>query len=268
MEPLKMKHLISLFVTLITLGGCTLSAQSTENTDSLRVLMIGNSYTFYNNMPSMLDTIASTQGKLLSITTVTKGGQTLAGHLQNDRLHHLLRQGAWDYVVIQEQSTNPAMPTDYVRREVYPAAHTIDSLVKVSSPQAKVVFYMTWGHKNGYRKAMPQYPLINTYQGMYHRLVTSYLEMTYDNNAICAPVGIAWNTVRTQRPKLTMYKKDDYHPTRRGSYLIANVLYMTMFPEPYHSDYTAGLPTETADYLQQVAISTVQDNAPILTIAQ
>ena len=57
-----------------------------------------------------------------------------------------IADGGWDYVVLQEQSTAPAMPTGQVAREVYPAARTLDSLVHAASPDARVIFYMTWGH--------------------------------------------------------------------------------------------------------------------------
>ena len=35
---------------------------------------------------------------------------------------------------------------------------------------------------------------------MQERLITSYLEMAYDNDAWCAPVGMAWRRVRAERP--------------------------------------------------------------------
>lgn len=79
------------------------------------------------------------------------------------------------------------MPTRQVAREVYPAARTLDSLVHVASPDARVIFYMTWGHKNGNRFPIPEYPPANSYGTMQERLITSYLEMAYDNDAWCAP---------------------------------------------------------------------------------
>lgn len=257
------KLLYLLFAVTLALGA---SAKSKQPQDSIRVLFIGNSFTFYNEMPKMVDSIARNQKKKLAVTSVTKGGQRLRGHLQNDKLLALLKKGGWNFVVVQEQSTDPALSTDKVAELVYPAAHTLDSLIHAGSPKAKTIFYMSWGHKYGYREAMPEYPIINTYEGMYHRLFTSYLEMTYANNAMCAPVGMAWDEVRKNRPSLVLYKHDSYHPSKAGSYLAANVIYCTMFPKHYQTSYRAGLPEETAEYLQQTAQNAVLDNRELLNI--
>ncbi|MBD5196846.1 MAG: SGNH/GDSL hydrolase family protein [Bacteroidales bacterium] len=259
-----MKRLLILITAFTIILG--VNAAKKEAQDSIRVLFIGNSFTFYNKMPEMVRTIAKNQKKNLAVTSITKGGQRLRGHLQNKELLEILKKGGWDFVIVQEQSTDPALPTDSVKALVYPYAHTLDSLIHAGSPKAKTIFYMTWGHKYGFRESKPHYPLMNTYDGMFHRLYTSYLEMTYDNNAICAPVGMAWDIVRKERPNLIMYKQDSYHPSRAGSYLIANVIYCTMFPKWYQCTYTADLQEETADYLQQVAQNTVMNNLRLLNI--
>ena len=59
---------------------------------------------------------------------------------------------------------------------------------------------MTWAHKDGCLSPIADYPLIDTYTGMQERLKTSYLEMAYQNNAWCAPVGMVWQQVRRERP--------------------------------------------------------------------
>ena len=152
------------------------------------MLWIGNSFTYFNDLPGMVREIAASQGVKLSCTRFLKGGERFSGHLKNPELIRALISGHWDYIVLQEQSTAPAMPTRQVIRKVYPAARTLDSLAHVGSPDAKVIFYMTWGHKFGNRKPVAGYPLANDYENMQERLKTSYLEMAYDNDAWCAPV--------------------------------------------------------------------------------
>ena len=162
-------------------------AGQAKDADSLRVLWVGNSYTYYNDMPAIVQQIAATQKVKVSCTRFLKGGERFSGHLTNQKLLKALAAGGWDYVVLQEQSSAPAMPTRQVAREVYPQARTLDSLVHAGSPDARVIFYMTWGHKNGNRFPIPEYPPINRYETMQERLITSYLEMAYDNDAWCAP---------------------------------------------------------------------------------
>ena len=201
MTKIVLKFLLLLFVPFF--------AQA-RDTDSLRVLWVGNSYTYYNDMPSTVRQIAATQKVKLSCTRFLKGGERLSGHLKNQKLLDAIAAGGWDYVILQEQSSAPAMPTRQVAREVYPAARTLDSLVHVASPDARVIFYMTWGHKNGNRFPIPEYPPANSYGTMQERLITSYLEMAYDNDAWCAPVGMAWRRVRAERPDYVLYAQDLY----------------------------------------------------------
>lgn len=234
--------------------------------DSLRVLWVGNSYTYYNDMPDAVRQIAATQKVKLSCTRFLKGGERLSGHLKNKKLLAAIAAGGWDYVILQEQSSAPAMPTRQVAREVYPCARTLDSLVHAASPDARVVFYMTWGHKNGNRRPVPEYPPINNYEEMQERLKTSYLEMTYDNDAWCAPVGMAWRRVRAERPDYVLYAQDCFHPSPLGSYLAANVIFTTLYGKPYQTGFTMGFPAEQAEYIQRVAQQTVLENTTLLNI--
>lgn len=260
-----MKRLHVLLMTLALMVPFMAQAQKSKaKADTVKVLFIGNSFTYYNDMPSMVDSIARTQKRPMKIVSITKGGERLRGHLKNEKLLKLLKRGGWDFVVVQEQSSDPAMHSSLVARDVYPAAHKIDSFIHVGSPQAKTIFYMTWGHKYGLRKPSPDYWLANTYEGMQQRLVSSYLEMAYDNNALCAPVGLAWREVRHGRPYMALYRPDCYHPSVAGSYLAANVIYTTMFPKRYQTAYLAGLDPTDAEYLQQMAQNAVFDNEDIL----
>lgn len=252
-------------ILLVTLMSLVAMVSGAEERDSLRMLWIGNSYTFFNDLPSTVRSIAASQGMRLSITTVVKGGEHLSGHLRNPRLHELLKRGGWDYVVVQEFSAGPAADTRTVARTVYPYAKTIDSLAVKYSPEAKVVFYMTWGHKYGnvYKNG---YALDDDYQTMQERLKTSYLEMAHDNGAWCAPVGMAWQTVRKEHPEYVLYAPDCFHPSPVGSYLAANVIFTTIWQRPYQTGVCCGLPEEQAEILQQTAQKTVLENMPLLNI--
>ena len=257
MTKIVLKFLLLLFVPFFT---------QARDTDSLRVLWVGNSYTYYNDMPSTVRQIAATQKVKLSCTRFLKGGERLSGHLKNQKLLDAIAAGGWDYVILQEQSSAPAMPTRQVAREVYPAARTLDSLVHVASPDARVIFYMTWGHKNGNRFPIPEYPPANSYGTMQERLITSYLEMAYDNDAWCAPVGMAWRRVRAERPDYVLYAQDCFHPGPLGSYLAANVIFTTIYGKPYQTDCTLDFPAEQAEYIQRVAQQTVLENLTLLNI--
>ncbi len=233
--------------------------------DSLRVLWVGNSYTFFNDLPTMVSNIAASQGIKIANTRVLKGGERLERHAQNPVLQEHLKQGNWDYVVIQERSFTPAYRTEYVARHIYPYAHDIDSMAHAGSPDVKVIYYMTWGHKYG--SLYPDdYPLDDTYKRMQERIITTYLEMTYMNDGWCAPVGMAWQQVRNERPDIELYKADCSHPIVAGSYLAAHTIFTTIYQRSYHSEFIADLPSNQAYYLQKVAQKSVLDNMYLLNL--
>ena len=74
-------------------------AGQAKDADSLRVLWVGNSYTYYNDMPAIVQQIAATQKVKVSCTRFLKGGERFSGHLTNQKLLKALAAGGWDYVV-------------------------------------------------------------------------------------------------------------------------------------------------------------------------
>lgn len=234
--------------------------------DTMRVLFIGNSYTHVNNLPELVRRLAESEGRSFQYTMIAPGGCTLERHLKNPEVADAMRSGGWNFVVMQEQSRAPAGQPAQVNRHVYPAARSLDSLRRLFNPEARTVFYMTWGRRDGDAERCRENPAVCTYEGMQARLRESYLEMTYANDAWCAPVGVAWKRVRTERPDLDLYQPDKSHPSPAGSYLGANVFYTLFYGTPYRSDYTAGLDSAAALYLQQTAQEVVLGNPELWNI--
>ena len=76
--------------------------------DTVNVLWIGNSYTFYNNLPELFKNIASQERVTVNNTRLLKGGEKLSGHLANPGVVDTISQGGWDYVILQEYSSTPS----------------------------------------------------------------------------------------------------------------------------------------------------------------
>ncbi len=239
-----------------------------QGSDSLRILWIGNSYTYMNDLPGMVSKICAEQGLKLSATRFTRSGERLSGHYGNQRLLDTLAHGGWDYVVIQEYSSLPAQSTREVVDSTYHYAHLLDSLAHAGSPGVHVIYYMTWGHKkrNTHNKSMidPDYPFDENYEDFQSRLRLSYLEMTYENRGWCSPVGMAWQTIRETHPEIELYVKDDYHPSFSGTYLAAHCFVTLLLQRTYTSSLRFNLPLLHATILQKTAQKTVLDNKRLL----
>ena len=256
-----MRHL------LILLSGVFLYSFGISQTK--KVLFLGNSYTFVNDLPSLVQDIASSLGDSIIYDSNAPGGYTLEQHCTNPVTLSKIASQSWDFVVLQEQSQKPSFPPSQVAVEVYPFAKTLDSLIKVNNPCTKTVLYMTWGRKYGDQTNCLAYPPVCTYLGMQQRLYDSYMEMGDSNQAWVAPVGIAWRNSIQADSTLDLFATDYSHPNLYGSYLAACVFYSTFFQASTNSAwYPSTLDADTAAWLQNISDFTVLDSLSTWNIGE
>lgn len=226
-----------------------------------RAFFIGNSYTYYNTMPAIVNSLANTGGDTLIHASSTPGGAQLVQQVSNNNTLNGIRQGNWDFVVIQEQSQKPSFSPAQVATDVLPYAAQLNDSIVAHNPCAETVFFMTWGRKNGDQNNCAFYPPICTYAGMQARLRSSYLLMADQNQGICSPVGAAWKVVRDSFPLIELYTADQSHPSYAGSYLAACTFYATMFRKsPVGLNFYGNLSASDAQTLQSVAALVVLDS--------
>ncbi|MBN2007061.1 MAG: SGNH/GDSL hydrolase family protein [Anaerolineae bacterium] len=183
-----------------------------------RILFLGNSYTYCNELPTMLAQLAAAGGKDVDVHQVTAGGVTLEWHAQNEATLAALYE-AWDFVVLQEHSIRPIQDTP--RMSI--AAAVLHQII--ASIGAQTVLFMTWA-----RQHFPE---------MQAGLARVYTEIAQEIGARVAPVGLAWEAALAADPSLALYTEDKSHPTPLGSYLAACVFYATFFGES-----SVGLPAK------------------------
>ena len=226
-----------------------------------QVLFIGNSYTYMNGLPELINQIAISKGNSLIYESHTPGGSTLMQHASNSNVQSLLYATEWDYVILQEQSQNPSFPPSQVASQVYPYAESLCEDIREANPCTEPIFFMTWGRENGDSQNCASYPPICTYEGMQDRLTESYTEMAQNNESLLAPIGIAWKDIREQHPEINLYSSDGSHPSIQGSYLAACIFYAVLFDDSATNNYTpTNLNINEAQLIQTFANNTVNDN--------
>ena len=139
---------------------------SVQASDSLKVLFIGNSYTYANDLPGMFAQIASALGDWSFVDSKTNGGYTFQMHAQDPLTYQKIHAHPWNYVILQGQSQEPSFPFAQVNSQTLPFAVQISDSVHSIQPCAQVNFFMTWGRENG----DPQWDSINTFHKMNDRL--------------------------------------------------------------------------------------------------
>ncbi|UTX48192.1 PKD domain-containing protein [Chryseobacterium sp. MA9] len=235
-----------LFLFLITFS--LILSQTTK-----RVFFIGNSYTYVNNLPGLIQSIAASNGDVLEHHSHTPGGSTLQNHSNNPDVISTINQGNWDYVVLQEQSQLPSFPDSQVQNQVYPYALQLSNLIKTSNPCGNIIFYMTWGRKNGDSGNCPGLPTVCTYQGMDTQIYNRYMEMAASNEGIVSPVGKVWRTIREQNPAIELYDQDESHPSYIGSMAAAYTFYTILFKkDPTQIPFNGNLNSAQAQLIKDI----------------
>ena len=228
--------------------------------DTLSVLFLGNSYSSYNNLPQLVQSLSSSAGKTLIIDSNMPGGLSMSGHANNATTFSKISQGNWDYVILQEQSQMPTI--DFYRyNEMYPAMTNLKSLIEQYNPCAKIITYMTWGRQYGGQQCGPGAtycsPVFVDFNHMQDSLTSAYLEISEQLNIQCAPVGLTWQNILNDTT-LILHSNDNSHPTIDGSYVAALTIYSSIWKQPSNGiAFNAGLTQSRALYYQQMSDNTI-----------
>src|SRR5262249_40662188 len=118
-----------------------------DGSKPIRILFIGNSYTYVNDLPKMLAALAKAGNQRPVVhDRETPGGCTLEKHWKDGKAVKKITSAQWDYVVLQEQSQRPL--TDRARMFEY--AVKLDGEIK--KQRARTLLYQTWARQNAPQK--------------------------------------------------------------------------------------------------------------------
>ncbi len=178
----------------------------------MRILMLGNSFTFYNDMPSMLAEITGAE-----VISHTRGGARLVEQLNPEtqmgaETLAALANESWDYVVLQEQSNAPVTS----RKAFLKAVRALCD--KIRAAGAVPVLYATWAYERGndwYKENDSSYELF------YKGISDAYHEAAQQNDALIAEVG---RKFYEQADQVMLYQEDRKHPNEAGSRLAAETI--------------------------------------------
>jgi hypothetical protein len=255
-----------LVITLLFFATLISTAQ---NTKKIKVLFIGNSYTYVNNLPQLVADIARANGDTLVFDYSYPGGYTFNNHFYNATTINKIAVGGWNYVILQAQSQEPAFSPTQVNSQTLPYAVKLDSAIKHHNPCATTVFYETWGRKFGDASNCPFYPPICTYTGMQNSLKNAYGLFADTTKGILSPVGEAFRSSITSSPSIDLYQSDQSHPSIEGSYLAAAVFYEVVFQKSVISNtYNPGITTTNLAFFRQIAHSTFKDSLAVWNVGQ
>ncbi|MCK6524260.1 hypothetical protein L6R49_22875 [Myxococcota bacterium] len=237
------------------------------------MLFLGNSYTFMGGLDEVTLALFLAGGGDVTATRLAEPGMRFVQHVAEIEREgspwHTAFQSPQDWVFLQEQSQIPGFPEGQADlEESRAAAVALDGYA--AGIGAQTMFVMTWGRRDGDSQNPDLYPDFVTMQAALAEGYTTYVaQASADGSpAWLAPAGLAWARVYEDElaagadplavggPFHALYIEDGSHPSERGTYLTACVIYASVTGLS-----PAGLPAPEAvtdaAYLQSVAAEVV-----------
>lgn len=193
-----LKRLISVIVIWLSLTGI-ISAQ-----DTLKVLFVGNSYVFMSDIPSLTSKISAGTNTYIIASSSTVGGAQLSNHWKEEgglKTKQIIAEGAFDFVILQEQSMGTIQRPD----EFFQYVKLFAKYCRKHG--AEPALYQTWA-----REYAP-----NTQD----QISKAYEQAAQTNEALLIPIGDVWAIIREQDPEIGLYLNDGSHQSAKGALLVA-----------------------------------------------
>ncbi|WP_299123187.1 SGNH/GDSL hydrolase family protein [uncultured Tenacibaculum sp.] len=195
-----MKRIILLIIILIQVS---VNAQ--------RIMFVGNSLTYSNNMPQILEYIGKQNGTTISTTSICLPNYAIIDHLHDGNVQKQLNKKQYDYILIQQGPSSQAAG----KRMLEEDGAKMKTLV--SKHQAQLGYFMVW-------------PSVQYYY-TFDKVIQNHETAAKKNNALLFPVGKVWKAYNTNKKLSKLYSLDNFHPSKAGSFLAALTIYHKLHPE-------------------------------------
>ena len=186
----------------------------------MRVLFVGNSYTFYEDVPAQVAALAAEGGQTIQHDRVVEGGADWEKHWRALGAPQRIAEG-WDVVVLQSRSTDPLLKP----RRFHRFGRRLADAAKAT--RAQVVLYQTWAwaadhpaYRQRWSRHRPE-----AWLAVVRR---HHLRLARAVDATLAPVGEAWARSLGAHPELDLHEADRHHASPLGAHLAAAVLLATL----------------------------------------
>ena len=170
----------------------------------LNILFIGNSHTYFNDMPLMVKRRADEAGFNCRVTMLAHPNWFLSQHAEEPDVRFNIRYGKYDYVVLQEH----AHPFD-------PEKTFLDAVIALNKMIREAgsipVIFECWAEK-----ARPENQ---------DEMNSGHRHAADETGALLAPVGENWWGYQESWPDLEMYAEDGQHASQAGSDFAAKYIW-------------------------------------------
>ncbi|MCP9762522.1 DUF4886 domain-containing protein [Lacihabitans soyangensis] len=221
--------------------------------DSIKVLFVGNSLTYYNAMPQLLQKMLNEGEEKVKVEQSTFPGVSLQTHLtwmqsygevngidrENGNIFltkQIINQSNWNYIILQQGSVSYLIP-EYVEKSLEPA---IKEIVHIFPKKGtKFILFETWTPSVYYPQTYCRAKNTSDYSAPFEEFCSPKIESEAQEIALiaesCKKIAESNQMILSQNGELFYLFKLKYpeikltdeeaHPTKAGAFLNACVFY-------------------------------------------
>lgn len=275
---------ILLLLTILTSLNC--ESKNEKQSQEINVLFIGNSLTYYNDMPQMLQKMMNETNPNIKIDQITFPGMSLNDHLNKviesqsgDNLktrskkpdeitetEKKIKEKDWDIIILQTGGVSVLIP-ESVQYKINPAIERIKNLATTNT---RLILFNTWTtniefpKKYCYRgiqldpslERMKEFcsPSIEDENDYLFKLNSSYKSIAENFGLEKTDHGDVFQRVFKKHPELEILE-DEMHPSKLGAFLSACIFYeMITKKDASELEYTADLDSKKSEVLKKMVI--------------
>ena len=180
------------------------------------ILFIGNSHTYYNDMPLMVKQCAEDEDYHCRVTMIAHGGWYLSQHAEEPEVRFNILYGGYDYVVLQEHA-HPFGPEERFLN----AAVSLNEMIRKAG--STPIIYECWSKKGEPEKQK--------------EMVEAHKRVAAAIGALRAPVGENWWSYKKSWPDLELYAEDGAHASPSGSDFAAKYIWEEIVTDLHRKGY-------------------------------
>lgn len=201
--------LVSILSVSLLGADCSKNDLSGDPDTSYKLLFVGNSLTYGNNLPHLVEKEAGAMGISLSTTMIANGNYALIDHWNDGLVQKEIEKGHYHFVIIQQGPSSQAEG----RRMLIEDGKKYADLCKDHG--SVLCYFMVWPAREYYHT--------------FDDVIKNHQDAARLNKAVLIPVGEVWKKHFDENNDFDYYGNDGFHPSLKGSQRAAEIIVSTLF---------------------------------------
>lgn len=183
---------------------CITNFSSFSQSSELKILFVGNSLTYTNDLPKLVENTAKKKGIHLNTEMIAHPNYALIDHWKDGKVQKMISDNNFDLVIIQQGPSSQK----FGKNILIEYGKKFGKICQKKN--TRLAYFMVW----------PSLTYYHTFDGV----IGNYKKAAQINNAILFPVGEVWKKYSDATGELDYYSADGFHPSQKGSKLAAEII--------------------------------------------